>query len=98
MGIFGTLAGVAIVVLVKRNKKANERREMDAEVSENLRDIARIEGRREATRERIKAVDEQIAKVNGKLEDETRDLKTRQDAVKGMTTQEKVDRFRELGY
>jgi len=98
MGILGTLAGVAIVVLFKRNKAANERHEMAAQTAENLREIARAEGRLEATRERIKATDEQIAKVDGKLEDNTRELRARKKAVEGMTAEEKLNRFKDLGY
>lgn len=97
-GILGTLAGVVIVVLFKRNKASNQRHETSAEIAANERDIARAEGRQEATRERIRAVDEQIDLVNGQLEDQTRKLRNARKEVENMTSEEKIERFRELGY
>ena len=97
-GIIGTLAGVAIVVLFKRNQAACERREVSAEVAANLRDVAKAQGRREAVRERIRSVDEQLAKVDLELDDDTKRLRVNQENMKGMTVAEKIKRFKELGY
>jgi len=98
LGVLGAIGGVVITLLFRRNQAACERFETEATIAANARDIAQAEGRREANRERIRRVDEQIAKVDGRLADETRDLRARQEEVEGMTTQEKIDRFKKMGY
>ena len=98
IGIIGTLAGVAIVVLFKRNQAACERREVSAEVAANLRDVAKAQGRREAVRERIRSVDEQLAKVDLELDDDTKRLRVNQEDLSGMTIDQKVEHFKKMGY
>jgi len=98
LSVFGAIGGVVVTLMFKRGQAACVRAETQAEIAANLRDVARSEGRRQAVVERIRNVDEQIAKVDTELEDQTVSLRAKREEVEGMTTQERIDRFRDLGY
>ena len=98
LGIFGAIAGVVVTLMFKRRQAACERAETAQEIADNEKDIAKVQGKREANRERILRVDEQIAKLNTELEDETRRLKARREDIKDMTLEQKVEHFKKLGY
>lgn len=98
LSVLGTIAGFVALVVFRRCKASCQRAETALEIAENEKDIAYDQGQVQAVRERIGRVDEQIDKITGQMEDDTKVLKNQKDKIKAMTAQEKLDKFKRLGY
>lgn len=98
LSVLGAIAGVFALLFIRKQAKSLERAEDALEIAENGKDIARLEGRREAVKERIRGVDERISELDARVDEETKNLNLRKKEIENMTLEEKVKRFKELGY
>jgi chromosome segregation ATPase len=90
--------GVIAAILLRRRSHALERAVLAADIATAQREVARLEGKREAIKGRIDAVDKRTADIDSALEENTKQITVRKTAVDSMTSEEKLKRFKELGY
>ena len=98
MSVLGAIVGLITLFSLRKGRTPSGTPEITPEILANEKEIAHLNGRREAVSERIERVDEQISKLDARIDEETKNLNLRKKEVENMTLEEKAKRFEELGY